>query len=263
MKHVDLTVGGIEATGDYRYEIGALRPHRFQLKVVSANAADLENHAAARFEAGQHFDLRVQFRLCGTAAGLAGRYACGRRDSGRIIDGGRNANLQFAKQRCLGRHGGQLHRIGSWVEWPIRRFSPVPQKVHLAARQPRYEVTGNLSGFAWQGGPLTAIGGFHTFGTGTDLLANLRAEGTFTGKKLEVATFNPWDSVEGKFDFSIVSATPRLHLSGLTVQSAGTKWTGAADTQDSGQTVFRLADGPRHLEASGALLKGEALRPLP
>lgn len=98
---------------------------------------------------------------------------------------------------------------------------------------------------------------------GTDLLANLRAEGAFTGRSLEIGTLNPWDTVDGKFDFGFAGALPRLRVSTLTIQSAGARWTGAAETQDSGQTVVRLADGAKHLEASGALLRGEALKPLP
>jgi hypothetical protein len=98
---------------------------------------------------------------------------------------------------------------------------------------------------------------------GDDLLANLRAEGTFTGRSLEVGALNPWDTAEGKFDFAFADALPRLRVSNLTIQTAGARWTGAAETQDSGQTVVRVADGARHLEASGALLRGEALKPLP
>jgi hypothetical protein len=124
-------------------------------------------------------------------------------------------------------------------------------------------VTGSLAGFAWQGGTLTANGGLTTSGTGGDLIANLRADGTFTGRKLDVAPLNLWDSVEGSFDFAIARATPRLRFSTLSIQSGGTKWTGAGDMQDGGQMVVRVADGSRHMEASGALLRGEALRPVP
>jgi hypothetical protein len=135
--------------------------------------------------------------------------------------------------------------------------------IHLTGREPRYELTGTLANFPWQGGTITATAGLKTSGMGDDLLANLRAEGTFTGHSLEVGTLNPWDAVDGKFDFGFAGALPRLRVSNLTIQSAGARWTGAADTQDSGQTVVRVADGTRHLEASGALLRGEALKPLP
>src|SRR6185503_13033376 len=69
--------------------------------------------------------------------------------------------------------------------------------IHLAGRQPRYELTGTLANFPWQGGTITAIAGLKTSGMGDDLLSNLRAEGTFTGRSLEVGTLNPWDSVDG------------------------------------------------------------------
>jgi uncharacterized protein involved in outer membrane biogenesis len=259
LKHVDLTVGGIEATGEYRYEIGLPHPHRFRLSVVSASAADLETMLLPALKRGNILTYAFNFGRAPQPGWLVDMHAEGAIQIGSLtIAGTPVSNLRSN----LVWDGTEVSLTGLSGRVADSPFSGTA-KIHLAARQPRYEVTGNLSGFAWQGGTLTAIGGFHTSGTGSDLLTNLRAEGTFTGKKLEVATLNPWDSVEGKFDFSIVGATPRLHLSGLTVQSAGTKWTGVADTQDSGQTVFRLADGSRHLEASGALLKGEALKPLP
>ena len=115
----------------------------------------------------------------------------------------------------------------------------------LAGRQPRYELSGTLSGFAWQRGTLTAIASLKTSGLGKDLLANLHADGTFTGRKLEVTPLNPWDNVEGKFDFAFAKTNPRLRLSALTIQTAGAKWIGAAETQDSGQMVVKLADGSR------------------
>ena len=79
--------------------------------------------------------------------------------------------------------------------------------IHLAGRQPRYEMNGTISGVPWQGGTLAAIGALTTSGMGVDLLANLKAEGTFTGRKLEIAPLNPWDSVEGRFDFAVAKAT--------------------------------------------------------
>jgi hypothetical protein len=132
--------------------------------------------------------------------------------------------------------------------------------VHLAGRQPRYQMNGTLSGLPWQGGTLAATGALTTSGMGAELLSNLRAEGTFTGRKLEIAPLTLWDNVEGRFDFAVAKTTPKLRLSMLTIQSAGTKWTGAGETLDSGQIVVRVADGSRHMEASGALLRGEALQ---
>jgi len=135
--------------------------------------------------------------------------------------------------------------------------------LHLAGRQPDYEVNGHIAGFAWQGGTLTATGSLNASGMGADLLSSLKAEGTFTGRKLEVGKLNPWDAAEGHFEFTVSKATLRLRLSDLVIQSGGAKWNGVAETQDSGETFFKLTDGARHMEASGAVLRGEALKPAP
>jgi len=259
LKRVSLTVAGIEANGEYRYETGAAHPHRFRISLPSASAEDLEaaltptlsraNILTYAFNFGRVpapdwlRNMHAEGTIQAVSLGLAGMPVTNLRTT--VIWDGMDVSLTGLTGRVAdaGFTGGVL--------------------IHLAGRQPRYEINGSLSGFAWQGGTLTAKGTLRTSGMGTDLLRNLKAEGTFTGRKLEVATLNPWDSVEGKFDFAFANAIPRLRLSTLTIQSAGTKWTGGAETQDSGQMVVKVADGSRHMEASGALLRGEALKLVP
>ncbi len=166
LKHVDLTVGGIEATGEYRYEIGVPHPHRFQLKVVSANAADLETMLLPALKRGNILTYAFNFGRAPQPGWLVDMHAEGAIQVGSLtVAGTPISNLR-----------GNLVWDGTEVSFTgiAGRVADSPfsgtAKIHLAARQPRYEVTGNLSGFAWQGGTLTAIGGFHTFGTGADLL---------------------------------------------------------------------------------------------
>ncbi len=259
MKHVSLTVAGIAATGEYRYETGAPHPHRFRISLPSASAEDLEAVLTPTLSRANILTYAFNFGRVPAPDWLRNMHAEG--------------TIQVSSMALAGMQVSNLRTSVIWDGMDVSctaltgRVAEAPftggVAIHLAGRQPRYEITGSLSGFAWQGGTLTAKGVLKTSGMGADLLSNLKAEGTFTGRKLEVTPLNPWDSVEGKFDFAFANATPRLHLSTLTIQSAGTKWTGAAETQDSGQMVVKVADGTRHMEASGALLRGEALKPVP
>ncbi len=258
LKKISLTVGNIAATGEYRYETGAAHPHRFRISLPATDAADLEAM------------LTPALRRAGLLV-----YAF---NFGRVPEPGWLTNMRaegVIQAAALTVAGMPLKNLRTNVAWDgtdvtlsglTARVADAPFNgsavIHLAGRQPRYELTGTLANFPWQGGTLTAVAALKTSGIGADLLSNLRADGSFTGRKLEIGTVSPWDSVEGKFDFAIANATPRLRLSSLTVQSAGTKWTGAAETQESGQTVVKIADGARHMEASGALLRGEALKPV-
>jgi hypothetical protein len=259
MRHISVTVAGIAAKGEYRYDIGATHPHRFSFTLPATDAADIQAVLMPALRRGGFLTYAFNF--------------------GRVPQPGwlRDMHAQGTIQvRSLAFPGLAVKDVKTTAIWDGAevKLTEIQARVndaaltggatiHLAGRQPRYELTGTLANFPWQGGVITATGGIKTSGMGEDLLTNLRAQGTFTGRSVEVGTLNPWETVDGKFDFAFADALPRLRVSNLTIQTAGARWTGAAETQDSGQTVVRVADGARHLEASGALLRGEALKPLP
>jgi len=256
MKRVSLIVGGIAAQGEYRYETGADHPHRLRIWLPSTRAEDLEAALMPALRRGNALTYAFNFGRVPQPDWLRNMHAEGSIEAsllelaGTEITGLR-ANLVWdgmeVSLKGVSGHATNAAFTGSAV-------------VYLAGRQPRYDVTGSVTGLAWQGGTLSAKGELKTAGIGADLLAGLRAEGTFSARKLEMISLNPWDSAEGRFEFAFANATPKLRVPELTIQSAGTKWTGAAETQDGGQFVVRVADGARHLEASGALLRGEGLK---
>jgi hypothetical protein len=259
LKKISLTVGGIAATGEYHYETGALRPHRFSISLPATSAQDLETALMPTLRRASILTYAFNFGRVPEPDWLHNMHAEGVIQTTSLSVAGTPVTNLRANVIWDGTDVSLTKLTGRVSGAPLAGTAAI----HLAGRQPRYELNGSLSGFAWQSGTLTAIASVKTSGTGTDLLSNLRVDGTFSGKKLEIATFNPWDNVEGKFDFAFANTSPRLRLSALTIQSAGAKWTGAAETQDSGQMVIKVADGSRHMEAAGALLRGEALKPLP
>jgi len=256
VKHLSMTVGGIAAQGEYRYETGAQHPHRFRIWLPSADAADLEAVLVHALSRGNILAYAFNFGRVPEPDWLHNMHAEGSIEAGLLDMGGtRVAGLKTN----LVWDGAEVDLTGLTGRVSDGMFAG-DATVHLAGRQPRYQMNGTLSGLPWQGGTLAATGALTTSGMGAELLSNLRAEGTFTGRKLEIAPLTLWDNVEGRFDFAVAKTTPKLRLSMLTIQSAGTKWTGAGETLDSGQIVVRVADGSRHMEASGALLRGEALQ---
>lgn len=256
VKKMRLTLGGITAQGDYSYETGAVHPHRFRIVLPSASAADIEKVLRPALRRASFLTYAFNFGRVPEPDWLRNMHAEGTIQAGSLDLAGTtianlrarviwdDASVSFAA--LTGRLSGATFTGNA--------------AIHLASRQPRYEVNGSLSGFAWRGGTVEASGSMTTSGMGTDLLANLRVEGSFRGKRLEVAPPDPWDIVEGRFDLAWAKTNPKLRLSALTIQTGGSKWTGSAETQDSGQMVLKVADGARHMEASGALLRGEGLK---
>ncbi len=259
VRKVKLSLAGIVAQGDYRYEIGAPHPHRFHMTLSAVKADALETVLLPTLERASMLTYAFNFGRVPAPDWLTNMHAEGAIQAASVSFGdtmisGVKTNVvwdgtQVKLQALSGRVGGaSLSGTGG---------------INLAGRLPRYDLAGDLAGLPWQGGVLSANGQVKTYGTGLDLLANLHAEGTFGGKRMDVGTLGQWESLEGQFDLGFRRATPRLRLSPITIQSAGAKWTGAAETQDSGLLVVKLADGSRKMEATGAVLKGETLKTVP
>jgi hypothetical protein len=134
--------------------------------------------------------------------------------------------------------------------------------VQLAGRQPIYEVHGKLAGLPWRSGMLNVKGTLVTSGTGTALLANLRAQGTFNGQEIDLAALDAYDSVAGLFEWTWDARNPRLKLTQLVMKTGAETYSGTAEMEDNGQLVLKVSDGTRHIQASGAILRGDALKPV-
>lgn len=126
-------------------------------------------------------------------------------------------------------------------------------KVHLAGRQPRYEVTGKLAGFAWRGGTIGAEGTLTTSGTGTALLSNIHAQGTFDGRNIELSGADVYDSATGSFTWAWDARSPKLKLPQLVMKSGDETYLGSAEMADDGQLVMKVNDGTRRIPAPVAL----------
>jgi hypothetical protein len=135
-------------------------------------------------------------------------------------------------------------------------------KIHLAERQPRYEIEGRLTGMPWRSGTINAEGTMTTSGTGADLLANMRARGLFEGKEIDLAPVDAYDSMSGAFEWAWDARNPRLRLSQLVMKAGDATYLGSAEMQDNGQLVLKISDGTRNIQAVGAILRGDALKPV-
>ena len=128
--------------------------------------------------------------------------------------------------------------------------------IHLAGRQPAYEVEGKLTGMPWRSGTINAEGMLATSGTGTDLLANMRAHGSFEGKEIDLAALDAYDSVTGSFEWAWDARNPKLQLNQLVMKSGADTYLGTAEMEDNGQLVIKVSDGIRRIQAAGAILRG-------
>jgi hypothetical protein len=250
LDRLEAKAGKVAFTGDYRYEPGAARPHRLRLRAAEVDAADLE----AEF-------LPTLSRNASLIARALGRAPVPGWLTGRAVDG----TVQIGDLLLAGCH---LENLRARVLWDVARvdFDGIQARLDRAAitgklavslrtARPSYKLTAKVKGLDWQEGKLDADGTLETSGTGRQLLANLKSEGTFTGAALDFGTLEAWRSVSGSYTLAWLGAGPRLRLTGLNLRTEDETYTGRGATQDDGRLLILLSSGSREMRMSGTLAK--------
>jgi len=248
LDRLEAQAGGIAFTGDYRYEPGAARPHRLRVRAGQLDAADLEKELepALRHNAG-------------LIARALGRTA--------LPEWMRQLSLEGSVQvEDLDLAGAHLENLRGRLTWEAGRaeFDDVRAlldraslagslAVNLRGGRPVYKLTGKLNGLNWQSGRMDADGTIETSGTGAQLLANLKAEGTFSGNGLDFGTLAPWRAASGSYALDWDQSSPRLRLTDLRLRTEDEIYTGRGATQDDGRLLILLTNGAKEMRMSGTL----------
>lgn len=248
LEHLDAQAGKVAFTGEYRYDPDAGRPHRLRLRAMQLNAADLEAELAPALH-----------RTPGLIARALGRTA--------LPEFLRQLDLEGALQiDDLQIADAHLANVRARIVWNAARLDLTGLQaqlerasvagalaMNLRGRNPVYQFTGKLSGLDWQSGKLDAEGTLETSGSGLQLLANLKSEGTFSGSSLDFGTLAPWRSASGTYVLSWTQASPRLRLTDLRLRTEDEIYTGRGATQDDGRLLIVLTNGAREMRMSGTL----------
>lgn len=243
LKHVNLSAGGIEAQGEYRYDAGALRPHKFHITVPAASGSALEKLLMPTLHRGNFLTYAFNFGRAPEPGWLRNMKADGTIQAARLDLGG---NFTKLRARVIW-DGTEVQLAGLETQFGDAAFKG-SAKVHLAGRQPRYEIAGKLTGVAWHGGVIGADGSLATSGTGSALLANMRAKGSFEGQNVD-----DYDSVAGIFEWAWDVRAPKLRMPQLTLRSGTTTYAGSAEIGDDGRVIMSVNDGTKRVSASSAL----------
>jgi hypothetical protein len=258
LKRVNLSIGGLHAQGDYRYDALAARPHKFRIAVPEASGPVLEKLLMPTLRRGNFLTYAFNFGRVPAPDWLRNMRADGTIQTGRLDLG----SGRFTKLRTrLIWEGTDVQLAGLEARFGEAAFKGAAT-IHLEGRQPGYELQGKLSGLAWRGGTIGAEGMLSTSGTGMTLLSNMRAQGSFDGKDIEFAAPDGYESVTGTFEWASDARDPKLHLPQLVMKTGADTYLGSAELDENGQLVVKVSDGAKHIQAAGAIFNGEALKPL-
>jgi hypothetical protein len=256
LKHIDLSVGGIEAQGEYRYDAPAARPHKFRIMIPEASGPALEKLLMPALRRGNFLTYAFNFGRVPEPDWLRNMRADGIIQTGALnISGGRFEKL---RARVIW-EGDDVQFIGLQSEFGEAEFAGAAT-VHLAGRQPVYEIQGKLTGLPWRSGKISGDGTLSTSGTGTALFTNMKAQGAFEARAIDLSALDDYDLVSGAFEWAWDARNPKLHLTQLMMKTGSDTWLGTADMEDNGQLVVKITDGTKHLQAAGAILRGDALK---
>ncbi|MES1258067.1 MAG: hypothetical protein ABUS51_06540, partial [Acidobacteriota bacterium] len=256
-RRLSFTIGGIEGQGEYHYDAESARPHHFRVNLGRVEAAAIEKLLMPALHRGSFLNYAFNFGRVPEPDWLRSMHADGSLQVAALDLGG--ASLTTLRSRVLW-DGNQVRLTGLQGFLQDAAFTGAGG-VNLAQRQPRYEFTGKITGFPWRSGDLEADGTLTTAGTGLDLLSNMKAAGKMRGRNIDLAALDQWDRIDGSFEWAWNEKNPRLKLGQLVMVSGSDTFQGNAETRSDGQLVLRATDGTKQIQASGAVLQGEALKP--
>jgi hypothetical protein len=234
--------GQIAFTGDYRYEPDTLHPHRLRLRAGHVNAADLETELMPT--------LRRSSSLLARALGRnkAPDWLRQRRLEGSV----QIADIEFP--------GMHVENLRARLIWDVTKVdlaalearmdgARVAGTLHvvLGPQAPVYNLAARVRGLNWQAGRMDIEGTVQTSGTGSQLLANLKSEGNFSGMDLDFGTLS------GGFAAIWTPTAARLSLSDLSLRTEDGIFVGRGATQDDGRLLIILSNGAKQMRMSGTL----------
>ena len=247
LDHLQAQLGAIPARGEYRYEPAAARPHRLRMIVDDLDAAELERL------------LMPALRRGGLIARAIGRVPVPGWLADRHVDG----TLQIG---ALTIGDTRLEHVRARLQWDALKaeLTAIQARlengtltgaltVNLRGARPAYRLVSRLRAMDCKSGKVDAEAQLETAGTGAELMQNLRAEGTFAGRGLDLAALPPLKSVAGSYKFAMSRKAPKVQLMDLQVATATEMFTGRGATQDDGRLVVQLTSGSREMRVSGSL----------
>lgn len=248
VKRMRLRAGSMEAYGQYRYS-KASDSHSFNLSIPEASGEAVEKLLLPTLQNDGAGFLKRTLRLGKSSipAWLRDRKAAGQLRVGALDLG----ELQVRGFR-------------SRVEWdgPAIRFEDIEgriedgaiaaaAKVDVSGSEPQYEISGSLAGLAWRGGKVDLAGSLETSGIGIDLLLNLRSDGTFQARSVDVLQEYPVRTVSGTYGLSITRSGPQIKLTAVQAALGAERFSGQGSTQPDGKLLVDLASASRIMHVGG------------
>lgn len=240
-------VGAIPFTGSYRWEPGAQRPHKFQLEIPKAELSELNRLFAPALAREGGFLESLRLSSAPLPDWLKDRRAEGIVSIDALGVGDKSAHVDSAK--VIWDEGKVRFEAleGSIEESPISGTLTI----NLEGRQPHFHFEGRLEAVPYKGGSVDFDGTADADGSGIQLLATSRAEGSFKGRSVSFSPEADFRTATGKFEFR----NALWKLSNVEITQGSDSLTGAGTSQPDGRLVLELLTARnKQVRYSGTML---------
>lgn len=244
--------GSLTAQVDYRYEPGAIRPHRVRIAAANVDAAELETLLLP----GLQRNRGLFARALGLGRAPAPDWLRDQRVDGSVaVDDLHLAAIDVSQLRARLIWNGTSATLAD-ISGRVENGTVTGRlDVDLRGNEPSYHLAGQVKSVEWNGGTYDADAAIDTSGTGPALLANLRSEGSFTGQSFDDAPLNQFDSVSGCYVLEWARTVPHLRFTELRMPAGDELYLGRGGLDGEGRLLIQVSNGSRQLSMSGTLAR--------
>lgn len=249
--HIRAHVGALKLDGEYRYDPDAGRPHRVRVHVGEVQLAEIERLMLPTLRRNEGFLART-FRLrketlpqwlqerevegaIQVDSLLNGDSPLGEFRAHLVWDG---SSIVLSNADC---RLGDMHAAGKVT-------------LNVDQRAPSYHLVGAIENLDYRNGQLDVDGQLDATGTAENLILNIRSQGTFEGRGIELSPDTEVNQISGSYRVAPVFGIPRLTLSNLQVVQGADNFSGQGASQPDGHIVLDLTSGRRQVRLTGMLL---------
>ncbi len=258
INRISAHAGTLNLEGDYRYDPAAGRPHRIRVNIPELQLAGLEGLMMPTLRRNEGFLARTfRLRREPLPKWLADREVEGAVHVVRLLNG----------EALLGDVRAHLVWDGpaillSDVDWRLDEMRATGKlSLSVAKAAPAYHLSGSIQNLGYQNGQLDVDGELDTTGIAENLLLNVRCQGTFEGRGIELAPDTQVNDITGSYRILAAAGIPRLLLSNIQMTQGSDVFAGQGASQPDGHIVLELTSGRKQLRLSGMLLPGRPETP--
>jgi AsmA family len=243
-------VGAVKLEGEYRYDPAAGRPHRVHVKVPELQLAELERLMLPTLRRSEGFLART-FRKNTLPKWLQDREV----DGAIQVDSLMNGDSPIGEFRAHLVWDGPSIQLSD-VDCRLGDMRATGKiALNVDKRAPAYHLAGNIENLDYRNGQLDVDGELDTSGIAETLLLNIRSQGTFEGREIELGPDIDVNEISGSYRVAPISGIPRLTLSNLQVAQGTDTLSGQGSSQPDGHIVLELTTtGRKQVRLTGMLL---------